>query len=70
MRREQTGWYVNDLPQVKFTLKVTLPGKAPYQVEHNEVVNLIDVGLVNPGAVVPVVVDPRNPKKMLLLYGG
>lgn len=68
LKREQTGWFVNDQPQVKFLLKVTLPGIAPYQIEHNEIVNMIDVGLINPGAVVPVVVDSKNPGKMSLLY--
>ena len=64
----QTGMYVNNLPQVKFLLQITTPDTESYQVEHKEVVNMIDLGSIRVGAVLPVFVDPQNPKKILLSY--
>ncbi|MDP3066191.1 MAG: hypothetical protein Q8N08_05565 [Methanobacteriaceae archaeon] len=69
LQREQTGTYLNEQPEVKFILLVTIPGEEPYQIEHKEVVNLLDVGSITEGKIVPVRVDPKNPKNMLLLYG-
>ena len=63
---EQTGWYVNDQPQLEFLLKITLPGEYPYQIKHKETVNYLSLGSMFTGAIHPVYVDPNNPKKIVL----
>jgi len=63
---EQTGWYVNNQPQLEFLLKITLPGESPYQIKHKETVNYLSLGGMYTGAILPVYVDPNNPKKILL----
>jgi|GEM_PF-1908315 hypothetical protein len=66
LSRQQTGVYINELPQVKFLLQVTLPGREPYKVEHKNVVSMLDLGSINVGAKLPVFVDPNNEKNILL----
>jgi len=67
LSREQTGTYINEQPQVKFKLIITTPDSAPYEVEHKEIVNLLDMGSIPEGKKVPVVVHPDNPEDILLL---
>ena len=64
LSREQTGMYLNNQPQVRFKLKISLPGQEPYEIEHKKFVNLIDVGSIAVGSKVPVLVDSRNNKKI------
>lgn len=64
---KQTGWNRNDLPQIKFILMITIPGEEPYQLEHKEYVNLLDVKNATEGAIIQVMVEPNNPKNILLL---
>lgn len=64
--RQQTGVYINELPQVKFLLLITLPGRQSYQTEHKDVVSMLDLGSINVGAKLPVFVDPNNEKNILL----
>jgi len=63
---QQTGFYINELPQVKFLLLITLPGRQSYQTEHKDVVSMLDLGSINVGAKLPVFVDPNNEKNILL----
>ena len=68
LHREQTGTYINELPQVKFQLQINIPGENPYKIEHKEVVSMLDLGSINIGAKLPVFVDPNNFKNILLVY--
>jgi hypothetical protein len=67
LSREQTGTYINEQPQVKFKLLITTPDSAPYEVEHKEIINLLDMGSIPEGKKLPVVVHPDNPEDILLL---
>jgi hypothetical protein len=44
-----------------------IPGEEPYRVEHQEVINLLDVGSINVGKKIPVMVDPQNSKNFQLI---
>lgn len=68
LHREQTGTYINELPQVKFNLLLTLPDREPYQMEYKDVVSMLDMSAINVGAKLPVMVDPDNERNILLLY--
>ena len=67
LSREQTGTYINEQPQVKFKLLITTPDSAPYEVEHKEIINLLDLGSIPEGKKLPVVIHPDNPEDILLL---
>lgn len=66
--REQTGTYINNLPQVKFLLNLTLPDREPYQTDYTDVISLLDMDTIKVGARLPVLVDPDNEKNILLVY--
>lgn len=68
LSREQTGVYMNELPQVKFLLKITSPYGETYEMEHKDVLSMLDIGSVNVGAKLPVFIDPNNNKNILLVY--
>lgn len=65
---EQTGVYINDLPQIEFTLKISLPGRDAYQVEYKDVVGMLELGAVRKGAKLPAFVDPNKESNVLLYY--
>jgi len=61
-----TGMTVNDDPVVAFRLQVRPTGGAPYEVETRGRVGRLDVPQVQPGAVLPVSIDPQDPAKVAL----
>ena len=66
----ETGVFVNERPMVRMHLIVSVPGRAPYPVVHNEVVPLIALGMITPGSALPVAVDPANPQKLAIDWSG
>lgn len=68
LSRDQTGVYINELPQVKFLLKITSPYGETYEMEYKDVLSMLDIGSVNVGAKLPVFIDPNNNKNILLVY--
>lgn len=66
----QTGMYLNEQPRIKMDLLVQLPGQAPYAAEHTEFVPLILLSRVQPGAMLPVKVDPAQPQKVVVDWQG
>jgi hypothetical protein len=68
LQREQTGTYINELPQVKFRLLLTIPDREPYEMEYKDVVSMLDIGSITVGAKLPVYVDPNNEKNIMLMY--
>ena len=65
---EETEIHVNELPQIKFLLRVTLPGRSPYKIEHRKIMSTFILNSLNIGSKLPVFVDPDNPEKILLGY--
>lgn len=68
LHREQTGTYINELPQVKFLLQLTMPDRESYQMEYKDVISMLDLGSINVGTKLPVFVDPNNSKNIMLVY--
>lgn len=58
-----TGVTINNRPQVRFDLQVTLPGRAPYPVA---VKMLVSGQVPGPGSEVAVRVDPQNPTDVMI----
>ena len=61
-----TGLTVNENPQVELDLQVHLDGAAPYPVTHRQVVSRVAIPAFQPGATVPVRVDPADPQTLLI----
>ncbi|MBM4241481.1 MAG: hypothetical protein FJ150_07475 [Euryarchaeota archaeon] len=68
LHQEQTGSYLNELPQVKFQLEVTLSDGDIYQIEHKDYISMLDLNSIGVGRKLPVFVDPNNQKNLLLIY--
>jgi hypothetical protein len=60
-----TGTAVNDNPQVRFTLTVTIPGRDPYPATLTQVVRRIAIRHFQPGATVQVRVSPDDPEALI-----
>lgn len=66
--REQTGTYIDNLPQIQFHLNISLPDRDAYQIEHKDVVSMLDLHLIAVGAKLIVFVDPNCLENILLTY--
>jgi hypothetical protein len=62
----EIGTSINRNPVVEFDLRVLLDGRDPYAVTHRQVVSRLVVGSFEPGAVVPVRVDPGNVAEVMI----
>ena len=61
-----TGVRLNDNPVVGFRLLVTLQDGTSYEAETKNVVSVVHIPQVQPGAVLPVKVDLKNPQLVSL----
>lgn len=62
----QTGVMVNYQPQAVMTLRVEVPGWEPYDVEKKMIIPQMQIPMYQPGAQIPVKVDPENRSKVEL----
>ena len=62
----QTGMFVNENPQVEMDLEVNVEGMAPYSATHRQVVAMMAAPQFQPGATVPVKVDPADPTSLIV----
>lgn len=63
---EQTGTYVNELPQIALRIRVERSDRPPYEVEHRAVVSLMSIAALQPGAILDIKVSSRNPNRIQL----
>jgi len=61
-----TQTWINGNPLVKFTLNVTVHGKAPYEANCSQAIPQINLAQCQPGDKVYVLVDPKNPQNLML----
>jgi hypothetical protein len=62
----QTGTFVNENPQVEIDLNVAVEGMPAYTVTHRQVIAQIAIPQFQPGATVPVRVDPQDPTSLII----
>jgi hypothetical protein len=62
----QTGMFVNENPQVEMDLQVNVEGLPSYTATHRQVIAQIAIPQFQPGATVPVRVDPEDPTSLLI----
>jgi len=66
-----TGLTVNNIyPMVKALLEVRPQGRASYQVETKVLLNRMDIPQIQPGKVVQVRFDPRDPDQVVVVGAG
>jgi len=65
----QTGMYMNENPQIRMQLLVTLPGQTPYAAQHTEIVPLMLLGRLSSGQPLQVRVDPMNLNRIAVDWG-
>lgn len=63
---EDTGMTLNGNPVVSFRLEVRPGAGPPYEARARGVVGRLDVPRIQPGAVLPVAIDPSDPRKVAL----
>lgn len=61
-----TGVTINEDPEVELDLLVTLEGVEPYMVTHRQVIYRLAVAGFQPGATVPVKVDPQDLQSLIV----
>jgi hypothetical protein len=61
-----TGMTVNDNPQVELDLDVSVDGTPVYPVTHRQVISRLAIAGFQPGATVPVRVDPQDPRTLII----
>ena len=61
-----TGWTVNDDPVVAFLLEVHPEREEPYQARTKIVISRVHIPQFQPGATVPVRIDPTNRDRVSL----
>jgi hypothetical protein len=62
----ETGVRVNDNPVVGFLLEVHAEGLEPYKAETKALISILLIPQIQPGAVLKVKYDPRNPQRVAL----
>jgi hypothetical protein len=62
----QTGTFINDNPECELDLHVSVDGGEPYRVTHRQVLAIVALPGFQPGASVPVRVDPDDPLNLVI----
>ena len=63
---ESTGMRINNVPQVLIHLQVQVEGLPPYQASTKLLLSPMSAARLQPGAAVPVRVDPANPGDLII----
>jgi hypothetical protein len=61
-----THWTLNEDPVILFLLEVHPEGQETYQVRTKIVISRIKVPQFQPGAIVPIRIDPKDPQRVSL----
>jgi hypothetical protein len=61
-----TGMTINDNPTVELDLAVAVDGAEPYAVTHRQTISRIAIASFQPGATVPVRVDPADRSSLMI----
>ena len=67
-RMTQTGWFLNENPEVKFELTVQEGNGSTYHAVTREYIQLIQLGELRRGATISVKVDPADRSKVAIAH--
>lgn len=62
----ETGTTIDENPQIEFELLVTVDDREAYSVTHRQAVSPLVLANFQPGASIPVRVDPADPLRVLI----
>ncbi len=62
---ETTGTTVNDMPRIELRLEIAPPDRMPYVITDKRCWNPLALAGLQKGAKLPVLIDPRCPKKIM-----
>jgi hypothetical protein len=62
----QTGTFINNNPECELDLQVSVDGGEAYAVTHRQVLAMVALPGFQPGASVPVRVDPNDPSSLII----
>ena len=62
----ETGIRVNDSPVVGFLLEIHAEGMTPYEAETKALISILWIPQIQPGAVLPIKFDPKDPSRIAL----
>jgi hypothetical protein len=65
-----TGTTVNDMPQIELELEIAAPGRGRYTITDRRCWNPLSLAGLQKGTKLPVLVDPRSPKKIMFAEDG
>jgi hypothetical protein len=68
LKVSDTGVTVNNSPQVKLLLEVSSPLGGAYMIETKQIISRLQTALFQPGAVLPVIVDPNDKNLITIDY--
>ena len=63
---QMTGTEINNVPQYNMKLEIKIQNRMPYIINHTQCLSPLVAGKIKDGMEIPVLVDPQNPKKILL----
>jgi hypothetical protein len=61
-----TGMTINDNPTIELDLAVSVDGAAPYAATHRQTISRIAIPSFQPGATIPVRVDPADQSSLII----
>jgi len=61
-----TGMSVNDVPQYRIELRVQPEGGEPVKAQVEKLMGPVDAAKLQPGTIVPVLVDPEDPTQVII----
>lgn len=66
----QTGMFVNNRARIRLRVRIEAPGVAPFENEDSVIVPVLALSALQPGRVLPVLVDPGNPQNFEINWRG
>ena len=64
----RSGALINEQPLMKLELDLEVPGQAPRRVTRKLIISDFAAHLMQPGLVLPVYVNPRDPDDILIVW--
>lgn len=62
LEMSQTGMFVNNRARIQLRVRIEAAGIPPYENEESVIVPVIALSALQPGRILPVLVDPGNPQ--------
>lgn len=65
LEMNETGQSINNQPEYEFLLQIMVPGKEPYEAEHKQELNQLQLTILSAARQLPVVIDQKDNIRLL-----